>query len=344
MAIARGSRILEGISTWLVPFFAGLLVGVTLAIAIFDPSVLRMRPTVDKPIVPPKPVPGTSVVDPLARDWDLNSDKVQWAPIIPLAQISSSAYSDEESLETILHEWGLTAFKPIEDGSSFGYVASNDSTVVIAFRGTNELIDWSTNLDLRPVKVANGSAHHGFYAASSKLSEEIFAAADHQGVSSKKLWITGHSLGGAMAVLFASECVNRGIEPAGLVTFGQPMLCDGRLARHLNSRLAGRYLRFVHGGDAVTRMVPPYCHCGNLVWFTEGTYRFERPLISVGATEDDTTTAEPIEYRLGPQPFSDAEFGDLVKPIHRRRQCRAAAARGVRGGGTGLPRILGRDR
>jgi hypothetical protein len=302
-------------------FLGGLVVGAILMIAVFDPSLLKLRGTVEQPKGPPKPPPGSSVVDPLAKDWDLNSAHVQWAPVIPLAQISDSAYSDGESLETTLIEWGLTAYEPIEDGASFGYVASNDRTIVVAFRGTNELIDWTTNLDLKPTQVPHGSVHHGFYTAVSSLSEEVFIAADRQGVSSKKLWITGHSLGGAMALLFANACVNRGIEPAGLVTFGQPMLCDGKIARHLNSRLDGKYVRFVHGGDAVTRMVPPYCHCGNLVWFTEGTYKFDRPLVPVAAVEDGTTGGM-IEYRIGPKPFTSKEFDALRQPNARRRPFR----------------------
>lgn len=303
-------------------FLAGLVFGALVPIACYDPSLLRLRGTVEQPVAPPQPIPGTSVVDPLAREWDLNSDQVKWAPIIPLSQISDSAYSDGDSLETTLHEWGLTAVEPIEDGSSFGYVASNDSTVVVVFRGTNELADWLTNLDVRPFEVPHGSTHHGFYTALAKLLPKTLATARSQGASQKKLWITGHSLGGAMALLFAYECLQQGLGPAGLVTFGQPMLCNGKLAKHMNSQLAGKYLRFVHGGDGVTRAVPPYSHCGNLVWFTEGTYRFERPLVAMTAIGKGTPDEEPIEYRVGPRPFTVAEFDELRTQRDQRRRFR----------------------
>ena len=125
-----------------------------------------------------------------------------------------------------------------------------------------------------------------------------------------------------MALLFAYECLEQGLMPAGLVTFGQPMLCNGKLAKHLNSQLAGKYLRFVHGGDGVTRVVPPYSHCGNLVWFTEGTYRFERPVVAMTATEKDTTEEEPIEYRIGPQPLTAAEFDEFRTQTDRPRRFR----------------------
>jgi pimeloyl-ACP methyl ester carboxylesterase len=301
-------------------FYVGLLVGALIVLGLYDPSVLRPWGTVKEPIKPLPPAPGTRVVDPLAKTWNLNTDRVQWGPIIPLAQISASAYGHGEQFETTLHEWGFTTFEPIEDGSSFGFVASNDSTVVVVFRGTDDVIDWLTNVDAVPVPVDHGAVHRGFRNVTSKLMPRTLDAARTQGAAEKKLWVTGHSLGGAMALLFAHECEEQGLKLAGLVTFGQPMLCNGTFARYVNSQLAGKYLRFVHGGDAVTRMAPLYSHCGNLVWFTEGTYIFERPAFPMMATGRSDTAEEPIRYQAGPQPLTVEEFGALKKRKTERRR------------------------
>ncbi|VDM75849.1 unnamed protein product [Strongylus vulgaris] len=58
---------------------------------------------------------------------------------------------------------------------------------------------------------------------------------------SHDIWITGHSLGGALAALAASYIVESGIVPNGdkirLVTFGQPKVGDRNFANLLNKRV-----------------------------------------------------------------------------------------------------------
>jgi triacylglycerol lipase len=143
-------------------------------------------------------------------------------------------------------------------------------------------------------------------------------AAKAQGAANKLIWITGHSLGGAMALLFAYDCLQtKALGITGLVTFGQPMVVDGRLAAYLNAELDGRYLRFVNGDDLVPLMVPFYSHCGKLVYFIDNTFKSDKPTIRAAAAKADEL-AEALAYEHGPQPMSKEEF-DRIKSNKSRR-------------------------
>lgn len=76
------------------------------------------------------------------------------------------------------------------------------------------------------------------------------------------MWLTGHSLGGALAVVGAGRLAAAGHEVAGVVTFGQPRVCLDDLAANLAPRLRRRYLAWVNDGDVVPRLVLPYVHFG----------------------------------------------------------------------------------
>jgi len=298
----------------------------------YDPSLFGLKPTVENPKQPPPPSDGSLVVDPLSKDWDLGQADVPWAPLVPLAQISDSAYLEGPLLEATLTKWGFARLEEIRRESMFACVASNDDVLVVAFRGTSDAVDWLVNADLRSTRLEHGWAHRGFYQAVQNLLEQTNRAAEAQGLGHKRLWITGHSLGGALALLFAYDCLQNDVQPAGVVTFGQPMVVDGSLALYLNEKLRDRYVRLVNGGDIVTRMVPRYSHCGNLVWFTGDGYQFVRPARrALAAARKESPPAEaaesgpagPLSYPNGPRPLTDEEFESLRKPAAVRAEARS---------------------
>jgi hypothetical protein len=76
----------------------------------------------------------------------------------------------------------------------------------------------------------------------------------------RRVWITGHSLGGALATLAADRVIRAGIlkpsDIGGVFTFGQPRVGNGPFAR--GYPLHDRHFRFVNGNDVVTRVPPRY--------------------------------------------------------------------------------------
>jgi hypothetical protein len=74
----------------------------------------------------------------------------------------------------------------------------------------------------------------------------------------KLVWITGHSLGGALATMAAARLVGEGVlrpeQIGGIYTFGQPRVGDAHFAQAY--ALGARHFRVVHDNDVVTQ-VPP---------------------------------------------------------------------------------------
>ncbi|MFN0019475.1 MAG: lipase family protein [Pirellulaceae bacterium] len=324
MATAKSEKIKR--RWWFVRQFLWSLVcflgGALLVLSFYDPMLLKLRGTVPHPRPVPEPAPGTMVVGPLAKgDWKFDSDKIPWEPVLPLAQISDAAYRQGDELEATLRKWGLSTLQEYTHGSMYACVASNDDAVVIAFRGTNQdqLADWLADANIRSDKVADGNIHQGFHLATRDMLPELVQAVKDQGGERKKVWVTGHSLGGAMALVFTYDCIKSAdIKPVGLVTFGQPLVVDAPLAVYLNEQLKGRYVRFVHSGDAVTRIFPTFSHCGNLVWFRDGSYIFRRPDALIAAARRKGAE-EALVYGEDAGPMSKEEFRKFQAQLKQRQ-------------------------
>jgi predicted lipase len=84
--------------------------------------------------------------------------------------------------------------------------------------------------------------------------------------------VTGHSLGGALAV-FAAVDIKANIKTAGkvtLYTYGQPRVGNEVFSDFIFSLLDKSYVRVTHYDDTVAH-VPPrisgFKHAGNELWF-----------------------------------------------------------------------------
>lgn len=150
-------------------------------------------------------------------------------------------------------------------------VISTPTTVLVVFRGTDrvasaipqirEYSEWlETNFNLGPIspdtKSLNGKVHKGFWnsvkAIRGTLKEEI----EESNGQNKKVWITGHSLGAAQAIVFAMYLQHSAsIRVQGVYGFGSPS-CVGNqdFAAQINDTFGDRYQRFEYRHDIVTSL------------------------------------------------------------------------------------------
>ena len=221
------------------------------------------------PIIPVVPEPKPELDISSLRKPVVGRNRVEWGAVFCMSKISQIVYSDEALAKQQLDELGLNSHA-IVVGSMIAHVAWNDDFVVIAFRGTDasQLADWIINIDFFSDVLNEGRIHRGWHAAYKSLEPGILAAIPKDEGKEKKLWITGHSLGGALAIVCNYSLIQQGISPSSTVTFGQPMVVDHSLAVFLASRMTGRYVRLVNEDDVVPK-VPPwtYVHFGKLAWF-----------------------------------------------------------------------------
>lgn len=90
--------------------------------------------------------------------------------------------------------------------------------------------------------------HNGFYLATEELWPQIISDINQLKTRNIPLYVTGHSLGGAMALITA---VKTDVEK--VITFGMPA-AGNNLANTIAP--ACQHIRYVNGNDPVTRIVP----------------------------------------------------------------------------------------
>ena len=188
---------------------------------------------------------------------------------------SSAANSgiDTTQISSVLKEWGFPVVNTFEivrgrDIDTQGFVAINDSHVLAAFRGTESLPDWLTNLQVvkDPGPWPKTKVHEGFQDAFLVSALKIGDIIGRERSANQQIWLTGHSLGGALAVLLAATLFENGIDVHGLYTFGAPRVGNKQFAKALNERLDGKAHWRVVNRDDIVPHVPLesfFCHAGN---------------------------------------------------------------------------------
>lgn len=114
------------------------------------------------------------------------------------------------------------------------------------FRGTSGLRNWLLDLDTRPVDwTSGGQVHRGFTEALSQIWTPLEAVL--AGITGP-LFFTGHSLGGALALLAASLRM-----PDAVYAFGAPRTGDRAFGNTLDG---DRVFNIINGRDIVPSLPP----------------------------------------------------------------------------------------
>ena len=180
-----------------------------------------------------------------------------------LVHASSAAY---ESDPTTYPDWSMLGMDRIETfptveftadehlGSTNGFVASNSDHLVIAFRGSDDVFDLAVNMATAQndeLEYYQGAVHRGFASALEGVWFELRTLIDRLHLDGQIIWLTGHSLGGALATL-AAKRLHSFMEPVQCITFGQPRVGDPVF--HSNFKV--KHHRFVNEQDLVPKLPP----------------------------------------------------------------------------------------
>ncbi len=197
----------------------------------------------------------------------LTSEEFSWEAGMSLAVASKLAYQNASTIQsTVTGEWGLPDVHFFDADDTQVFVARNDQIVLVAFRGTESWGDWITDFNAVTTSRPYGDVHRGFYQAYEVVQDQIKGCLGSGDLGGRKLWITGHSLGGALAVVAAAEFQGT-YDLTGLYTYGQPKVGFSSLKDFLNSHYANRFYRFVNDDDIVPQVPPVYSHAGKLIHF-----------------------------------------------------------------------------
>lgn len=207
------------------------------------------------------------------KDFDVNTRDYSKKNAYWLGKAAQIAYEAPEKIKPELESWGLSIFEPFDNRETEAFIAGNDDLLILAFRGTEEkLRDWMTDLDISLVGGPGGMVHEGFLVALNYVWRDIWRFI-HEQRGRRALWVTGHSLGAALAALAVAKLRLEKDEPVnGLYTFGQPRTGDREFAKNFDADFTPQTFRYVNNNDIVPR-VPfrslNYSHIGTFKYFDE---------------------------------------------------------------------------
>jgi len=142
----------------------------------------------------------------------------------------------------------------------FGYILESQDSVLIAFRGTQSDPDWVSDAQVfqrsYPYAPNSGMVHDGFLSIYESCRDEIMNIYNTLPFH-KKIYITGHSLGGALATLHALDvALNTNFYQIIMYNYGSPRVGDTTFKRVYRSYVPIS-IRFVNFYDLVPKFPPP---------------------------------------------------------------------------------------
>jgi hypothetical protein len=189
-----------------------------------------------------------------------------------LIEASTLVYADKDfAAQNFKQKAGFQEVEYYDGKATQCYLVSNDKYAVVAFRGSEAKLregdsnighifaDWMANFNFVPEPwEQGGNVHRGFKGALDEVWNELEKHIAYLQKKNRKIWITGHSLGAALATLAADRYGN----VQGLYTYGSPRVGDRDFKEDFNVNA----YRFVNNSDIVAKVPPArmYLHVGEL--------------------------------------------------------------------------------
>ena len=168
------------------------------------------------------------------------------------AKFSKYAYLNQDEARAAAKTEGFFKTEFVDIDGAQAYIFYNKTDLIIACRGTQpgDLNDIYADLQVfQADSVTGNKIHQGFKEEVDKIYGHVAVIVARVGIA-KKIWVCGHSLGGAMATIIAQRLEFKGgYDVDTLYTYGSPRAggpkfrawCD----KHLNHQ------RFVNNNDVV---------------------------------------------------------------------------------------------
>jgi hypothetical protein len=209
-----------------------------------------------------------------------------------LAEASTLVYADEAFVRQRFKEAGLKRVIFFNRSGTQCFIASNSRFAIVVFRGSeiwkrNErfdprqiISDFKTNIDIRlSYWIRGGKVHSGFKSALESVWDDMLPEIQRLQDQDVSVWVTGHSLGAALATLAADRLE----DVKGLYTFGSPRVGD----KEFQKRFSLSAFRVVNSRDIVANVPPKgrYRHVGELV-FIDRKGVIQNRLLSAEESDD----------------------------------------------------------
>ncbi len=235
---------------------------------------------------------------------------------LELAKLSAAAYEpfefdDSISLKLQLKNLGFSLLQTFTSPitGTQAYLAHNGECAVLSFRGTERepcdiLTDLKVNLDLEL------GGHRGFFEAYNSISAQVQASVTN--IGDKPLYITGHSLGGALATVAALNL--KRIGKTQCYTYGAPPICTAVTC----SKMKVSVYQIIDAGDIVPRAIKVGTRVGGAILLIlrlfKVFFRYKYPVAKTLILDTYISTLQAInsdleKYDYFPDPYWINEEG-----------------------------------
>jgi triacylglycerol lipase len=205
---------------------------------------------------------------------------VNFSEVDGFAVLAEAIYENESAIRATCARAGYATVvvKSFPDRDTRYFLATDTATHrhVISIQGTANIKNALLDLEYDKTKdpLIGIHLHHGFHAAAQSLYTDAVLRMNKK---TDTVSLTGHSLGGAEAVILAMYLKTEGWKVSRVVTFGQPKVTDADGAKRFRDLPV---LRVVNVNDPVPLVPPlevkyfkkPYTHLGVEVTLLDGPY------------------------------------------------------------------------
>ena len=182
--------------------------------------------------------------------------------LLEFANIAQTTYDNPKTSTAKFKALGYKIIEFFDVEGAQAYLLTNGTITVLSFRGTEVTEKSDVLADLKSgknIEACGGKVHVGFKGEINKVWPNITAALE---VNPGNIYVTGHSLGAAMATIAASRMQDRVI---ALVTFGSPRVGNAEFVKSVSVE----HYRVQNNCDDVTKV--PF----KLMGFTHhGTHKY----------------------------------------------------------------------
>jgi hypothetical protein len=149
------------------------------------------------------------------------------------------------------------SLRTFECGAFHGFVAAQPNMVIVAFRGTETIGNALTDVKTALIRhtIFPGLVHLGFAHAAEAVYPTVRVMVSALG-RGRPIYVTGHSLGGALATLVAHRLLVEGFPVRAVYSYGSPRAGD----RNFRDAYRVPHYRFVNDNDLVPHLPLRWCY------------------------------------------------------------------------------------
>jgi hypothetical protein len=262
--------------------------------ALFKPSCWWSSSHHESPILP-----GGLRVDQVLASPSAGFHEPTAAALVKLTKAVARSADDADAMASDLGLVRLQRFKA--DGlraDVYSVPGTNPPVDVISFRGTNltnipdAIKNLCTDLDAVPTsaEILGGNVHRGFQKGLTALWDSGLGSFVKERPGAR-FWLTGHSLGSALATLAAPRVMeaHQNGSVIAIYTFGSPRVGNVTFRDAYNAQFGTRHFRVTYTADPIAHVPPArhyeyealglkwlsvvntgYAHAGSFCWYREG--------------------------------------------------------------------------